>query len=164
MAGLPPGAPGPGQGGMPPPRPPMGAPPGMPPPPPPPAAMPPPPPPPTSGVGGLGPASPIAGLFSDLSPHMGPGWQQVDLAVRAIRTALRSTDFQKIPAVVAVLQSVLNTMTELLSHYTSGTSGASAPGPKPRSEERAGGESPSADADSQPSATPPDDSGDSDAG
>jgi hypothetical protein len=84
---------------------------------------------------------------------MGPGWQQVDLAVRAVRTALRSTDFQKTPAVVAVLQSVLNTMTELLSHYTSGTSGATPPASQPRvAEERADGASSSADADSQPSA------------
>jgi hypothetical protein len=91
---------------------------------------------------------------------MGPGWQQIDLAVRAIRTALRSPDFQKSPSVVAVFQSVLNTLTELLSHYTTGTSGASstASGSLPRSEETSsGGDSPSADADAQPSAVSADD-------
>jgi hypothetical protein len=95
-------------------------------------------------------------MASDLSPSMGPGWQSVDLASRAIKVALRSTDFQKTPAVVAVMQSVLNTMTELLSHYVSGTSGASAPGPVPSGADRTDGASPSSDADAQPSAEPSD--------
>lgn len=133
---------------MAPPRPPMAGPPGAPPMPPPAPAMGPPPPPPPMGPAGLGPASPLAGLFSDLSPHMGPGWQQIDLAVRAVRTALRSVDFQKIPAVVAVLQDTLNTMTELLSHYTSGTSGATASS-VPREPSDAGAP-PSSDADAMP--------------
>jgi hypothetical protein len=165
MASMPPGPPGLGGGLPPPPRPPMGAPPGMGTPPMPPQAAPPPPPPPPppQGAGGLGPASPLAGLFSDLSPSMGPGWQQVDLAARALKTALRSTDFQKTPAVVAVLQSVLNTVTELVSHYTSGTSGAKPSStasmrPEGRTSE---GDSSSADADAQPSAEP---AGSSDSG
>jgi hypothetical protein len=129
---------------------------------PPPAAQPPPPP---AGppAGGLGPASPLQGLFSDLPAHLGTGWQQIDLACRAVQTALRSRDFLKTPAVVAVLQSSLNTMQELLSHYTSGTSGASAP---PRSsgatlgDTSDAGSPPSSDADAQPSADTASDSAD----
>ena len=123
---------------------------------PPQAAPPPPPPPPPQGAGGLGPASPFASLLSDLSSSMGPGWQQVDLAARALKTALRSADFQKTPAVVAVLQSLLNTINELISHYTSGTSGAKPSSTaSPRFEGRTSeGDSSSADADAQPSAEP----------
>jgi hypothetical protein len=141
-----------------------GARPGMPPPSPAPQAPPPAPPPPsptgTGSPGGLGPAAPLAGMLSDLSPHMGPGWQQIDLSVRCLRTALRSPDFQKMPAVVAVFQSVTNTLTELLSHYTSGTSGASASSSVPRIQENSsGGGTPSADADAQPGSDDQDDMG-----
>lgn len=113
-------------------------------------------PPPGGGTGGIGPASAIAAMYSDLSPHMGPGWQSIDVAVRAVKIALRSTDFQQIPAVVAVFQSVLNTMTEMLSHYTSGTSGATASSDTaPRTSEGTslGEGTDSADADAQPSAS-----------
>jgi hypothetical protein len=155
MAFPPPGAPG---AGGPPPRPPIGPPPGGGPPPPPPGLPPQgpppgaPPPPPPSGAGGLGPNSPFGGMLSDLSPSMGPGWQAVDLAIRALKTGLRSTDFQKTPAVVAVLQSVLNTCTELLSHYTSGQAGAT-PSATPSKGEGSDSASPSADADAQPAAS-----------
>jgi hypothetical protein len=130
--------------GMPPPM-------GAPAPPPPPMGGPPP-----GGTGGIGPASAIAAMYADLSPHMGPGWQSIDVAVRAVRIALRSVDFQKTPAVVAVFQSVLNTMTEMLSHYTSGTSGATASSDTaPRTSEGSslGEGTESADADAQPSAS-----------
>lgn len=88
---------------------------------------------------------------------MGPGWQSLDLAVRAMRVALRSVDFQKTPAVVAVVQSVSNTLAELISHYTTGTEGAGStspgtPSPKTTSGDVADtGDTPSADADSAPS-------------
>src|SRR5271165_197544 len=117
MAGFAPGALGPGGGGPPLPRPPMGAPPGMPPPPgppmggPPPPAAPPPQPPPQ---GGLGPASPLAGMLSDLSASMGPGWQSVDMGIRCLKVALRSEDFQKLPSVVAAVQSCMNQLTTLV--------------------------------------------------
>lgn len=112
----------------------------MPPPAPPPAAPPP-------QAGGLGPSSPLAGMLSDLSPSMGPGWQSVDLAVRALRVALRSTDFQKSPAVVAVVQSVSNTLAQLVTSHTSGTA---EPKKSPPSGEVSQGSPPSSDADSQP--------------
>lgn len=121
---------------------------------PPPAAAPPPPPP-GPPAGGLGPASPLQGLFSDLPAHLGTGWQQIDLACRAVQTALRSKDFLKTPAVVAVLQSNLNTMQELLSHYTSGTSGSQAPKRASSGSEDTtsdSGSPPSSDADAQPGA------------
>jgi hypothetical protein len=156
MAMQPPGPPGLGGGLPPPPRPPMGGPPGMGAPPMPPQAAPPPPPPQSPpGAGGLGPASPLGSLV-DLSASMGPGWQQVDWAVRSLKSALRSTDFQKTPAVVAVIQSLINTASELISHYTSGTAGAKT---SPTVVRREGGrtsesDSSSADADAQPSAEP----------
>jgi len=104
--------------------------------------------------------SPLAGMLSDLSPTHGPGWQAVDLSVRALKTALRSVDFQKIPAVVAVLQSCLNTQTELLSSYTAGTMGGSASptvSPEPSMNGATSGGENSADADAQPVATGGDD-------
>ncbi len=116
----------------------------------PPQAMPmaPPPPPP---IGGLGPASPLLGMLSDLPTNLSPGWQSVDMAIRCLRTALRSEDMQRAEKVVAALQSVMSVLTKLLSAYTSGTSNGAAGGP-----ERAGGGEPASDADSQPSATSPD--------
>lgn len=109
-------------------------------------------PPPPAPSGGLGPGSPLAGMLSDLSPSMTPGWQSLDLAARALKVALRSVDFQKIPAVVAVVQSVLNTISELISHYQSGTAGGPASkSAAPRAETTP--PSPSSDADSQPSMT-----------
>lgn len=138
---------------------PGGAPPGMPPggPPPPmggpPMAPPQPPPPPSPG--GLGPAAPFSGLLSDLPAHLGTGWQSVDIAIRALKTALRSTDFQKLPSVVAVIQSNLNTMTKLLSSYTSGTQGAASTAPSsasPSSSDADAASTTAADADSMPAA------------
>jgi len=54
---------------------------------------------------------------------MSPGWQIIDAAVRLLRMALRSADFQKTPAVVAVITHTAETLTELLSHYTSSKAG-----------------------------------------
>lgn len=121
---------------------------------PPPGGMPPPPQGPPQGATGLGPATALAGLFADLNPTHGPGWQSVDLAIRAVKTALRSSDFQKLPAVVAVMQSVQKTMTELLTAYTSGSSGSSASaGPPPAPQDRSQSDTISADADAQPGAS-----------
>jgi len=90
-------------------------------------------------------------MLSDLSPSMSPGWQSVDLAVRALKVALRSEDFQKSPAVVAVVQSVSSTLAELVSHYTTGTAGASKAPKAEKPSEIAQGEPPSSDADAMPS-------------
>jgi hypothetical protein len=91
-------------------------------------------------------------MLSDLSPTHGPGWQALDLATRAIKTALRSVEFQKLPAVVAVAQSCLNSLTELVTNYTTGTAGATSSSPKPSKDQSGGGESTATDADSQPNA------------
>lgn len=126
--------------GSPPPGPPMPPPPG----PPPPGVMPRPP------IMGPGPSLPLPpGVMSDLPAHMGQGWQQVDLAVRVLRSAMRSTDFQTTPAVVAVLQSATDTLNELLSHYTAGSTNASVSSP-PKADAGEGSAA-SADADAQPS-------------
>lgn len=112
--------------------------------------MPPPPQTPPQGVGGLGANSALGSMLADLPAHLTPGWQGLDLAVKALRTAMRSVDFQKTPAIVAVVQSVTNTLTELMASRTAGTSGGS------NVPSQAGG--PSSDADSQPSA-PDEDAG-----
>jgi hypothetical protein len=93
-------------------------------------------------------------MLSDLSPSMSPGWQAIDMAIRAIKTALRSVDFQEMPAVVAVVQSCQNTLAELQSHYISGTTTGSAP--KTGGDSANDGAQPSSDADSQPPAGSPD--------
>jgi hypothetical protein len=77
---------------------------------------------------------------------MSTGWQSLDMGMRCLKVALRSADFQKMPAVVAVVQSLLNTGTELISHYTSGTTG----GPAAKQPRETGSASPSADADAAP--------------
>lgn len=135
--------PGMGPGGMVPPRAPVGPVPGGPPPPPPGMSMPPPPPP----LGGLGPASPLAGMLADLSASLTPGWQAVDMAVRCLRVALRAEDMQRAEKVVAVLQSQVNVLTKLISAYTAGTaSGVSEPSTLGRADEAAPPTTPEADA------------------
>jgi len=101
----------------------------------------------------------MAGMLSDLSPSMSSGWQSLDIATRAMKVALRSVDFQKTPAVVAVIQSQLNTLSELLSHYTSGTAGAVPKGVPSRGAVSGGDDSnsSSADADAQPTPVTDDD-------
>jgi hypothetical protein len=151
MGMMPPGPQGPG-GAMVPPRPPMG-PPGAPPAPPPPGGLPPPgaPPPPPPPQGGPGPASsPLAGMLSDLSASMSPGWQAVDMATRCLKTALRAPEFQEIPAVVAHLQSHLNGINVLVTAYTTGEAGASASTAGLSKDSANDGAAPSSDADSQP--------------
>ena len=54
---------------------------------------------------------------------MGAGWQLIDLAVRTLKYARKTADLQKTPKVVAVVTATIDTMTSLLSHYTSGASG-----------------------------------------
>jgi hypothetical protein len=124
---------------------------------PPPGAMPPAPMPPPMGGNGLGPGSPLQGMLSDLPTNLTPGWQAVDMAVRCLRTALRAEDMQKSERVVAVLQSQSNTLSKLLSAYTSGTASGNA---EPSAGDTAEGSlSPNPDADSQPSASSSSDSG-----
>jgi hypothetical protein len=100
-------------------------------------------------------------LLSDLSPNMGPGWQSLDLVVRSLKIGLRSADFQKMPDVVAVLQSMLNTATELISAYNKASSGGTAsPSTQVRMPDSVNTDSStSTDADSQPSADATGDSG-----
>lgn len=94
-------------------------------------------------------------MLADLPTNLTPGWQCVDMAVRCLRTGLRAEDMQRAEKVVAVLQSVVNSLTKLLSAYTAGTpSGSAEPstaagraeGPPPSSDA-------AGDADSQPSAS-----------
>lgn len=77
---------------------------------------------------------------------MGPGWQSLDLATRAMKIALRSVDVQKLPKSVAVIQANLNSLTTLITSYTTGTVGSTNPTPPPTDK----GDSPSPDADAQP--------------
>lgn len=88
---------------------------------------------------------------------MSPGWQSIDMMVRCGRTALRSADMQKSPNVVAVIQSVTNTLSELLSHYVSGTGGGTSTPAMTTSDSGSQGDTASSDADSQPAA--PDEGG-----
>ena len=107
------------------------------------------------GASGLGPAAPFSGMLSDLPANLGTGWQSVDIAIRAYKVALSSKDFQKLPTVVAVLQSQLNVLTKLLSSYTSGTQGASTASSSqasPTSTDAEAASNTSADADSMPAA------------
>jgi hypothetical protein len=85
----------------------------------------PPPMPPAPPGAGLGPASPLGFAFTDLSVDMPSGWQIVDIAVRLLKTALRTTDFQETPKAVAVISSVTHTLGNLISHYAKGVSGSS---------------------------------------
>lgn len=106
-------------------------------------------------VGGLGGASALGQDLVDLSIHMSPGWQQVDLATRCVKKAMIAVDFQKMNKVVAVLQSVLDTMTELLAAYNSGSGGSGASESAPTGDvPNSGMSSPSSssDADAQPPA------------
>lgn len=110
--------------------------------------MPPPPPP----AGGLGPASPLVGMLSDLPTDLTPGWQAIDMAIRCLRTAMRSSDMQKIEKVVAVIQSVHNTLNKLLTAYTNpgSSSGNAAPEASLSSPELGDSSPGSHDADAQP--------------
>lgn len=114
----------------------------------------PPPPPPSGPGGGMGPASALSGMLSDLDARLGNGWQQLDLASRCLASALRSTDFQQTPAIVAVIQSQKNVLNQLLATQTTGTSGAASSGGAvpslPNSSDQ--GNLASVDADAQPSA------------
>ena len=150
--GLPPGPPAPASPGMPPVAPPPGAPgmrPGLPPIPPPPlggAPLP-------GGPSGLGPQSPFGQLLTDLSADMSPGWQQVDLAARILKLTRKMPDMQKSPAVVAVISSTIETLTKLLSHYTSGRSGVPTgmvQTPGTSGEDNGPESSPPSDADGEP--------------
>jgi hypothetical protein len=93
---------------------------------------------------------------------MGTGWQCLDIAVRSLSLALRSVDFQQTPQVVAVVQSQRNTLSELLSHYVSGSSGGTnTPSTTSSGTADSGdGASPSSDADAQPPAESEGDDGD----
>jgi hypothetical protein len=134
--GAPPGGPPPGAGAPPP------GPPQPPPPAPPPGLMPP----------ARPPQSPFAGV--DMPSELPGGWQMLDGVCRQLKLTIRMPDFAKTPKTVAVLYSVLETLTELISHYTSKGDGGGAPtSVAPESEDR-GGESDahfvSADADAIP--------------
>jgi hypothetical protein len=96
--------------------------------------------------------------LTDLPSHLGPGWQNVDVGIRALRLALRSTDFQQLPKVVAVLQSEVSTLTKLVATYTEATAGGtSTPSVEPAQREPGSLGETSADADSQPAPTGGDD-------
>jgi hypothetical protein len=90
-------------------------------------------------------------MLSDLSPSMPPGWQAIDLSVRSLKIAMRSADFQRTPAVVAVVQSVTNTLEELVARRVGGTSGPAEPRGTREVSAPNEGDSVSSDADAQPS-------------
>jgi hypothetical protein len=110
----------------------------------------PPTPPPGPGGGLGGPSSPFASLLSDVSADLGPGWSAVDIAVRALKIALRSVEFQKMPKVVAQLQSQMNTLNTLVTSYTMGVQSGPA---TPTIERNSAQDTGAADADSAPAAT-----------
>lgn len=126
--------------------------------------MPPPQPPPPMGGGsaGLGPLSPFASLLIDLPSNLGTGWQSLDIATSALKIALRSADFQKTPAVVAAVQSIINQLTTLVTTYTEGAVGGTATPVSTSSDEGGSSSMNAADADAQPAS--PDMSGMSDGG
>jgi len=83
---------------------------------------------------------------------MGPGWQAIDMAVRALKVALQSQDLQKSMAVVAALSEMRDNLSQIVSAYTTGTAGASkSPKPEKAPSEISQGEPPSSDADAAPS-------------
>jgi hypothetical protein len=119
-----------------------GVPPGLP------AGIPPPPPvaPPPPGPAPGGASALLQGMLTDLPANLGTGWQLVDLAIRILRSAKRSTDFQRTPNVVAVLESTTDTLNTLLSNKTSGIGKA----PVAKASNGGGGSPVSTDADAQP--------------
>lgn len=137
---LPGGAPPPPPGGAPP-QLPLGGPPAGPPPGPPSGAPP-------GAAPGPGAGSPFGGLFTDLSVDLEPGWQCIDMGVRCFRAALKTPEFQKssMGKVNAVIRRLTQTAVTLLSHYTSGRSGPSAPTPGDDVDLAGSGMSPDADA------------------
>jgi hypothetical protein len=66
----------------------------------------------------MGPGSPFAALFNDLPSELSGGWQLLDAASRQIGLAIKHPDFVKTPKTVAVLYSLKETLTQLISHYT----------------------------------------------
>ena len=90
---------------------------------------------------------------------MSPGWQCVDIAVRALKGAIKAKDMQKLPIVVATLQARLDVISQLLVSYaTGGQGGPSTPAVQSDRGGRASdGDAQATDADAQPSA--PEDSG-----
>ena len=72
------------------------------------------------------PPSPPLGL-TDLPSELSGGWQLLDGVARQLKFAIRHPDFVKIPKTVAVLYSVLKTLTELISHYTAKGDAGGAP-------------------------------------
>lgn len=92
--------------------------------------------------------SAVADLLTDLSAHLSPGWQLVDLAIRAIRKAKASRDFLNKPNVVAVLDKTASDLNVLLSSkMASGTNASKPPTASPSTESS---EAPAADTDAQP--------------
>lgn len=80
---------------------------------------------PPPSMGGLGPASPLAFAFTDVSADLTEGWQLVDIACTVLGTALRTADFQTQPKSAAVVTDAKNTLSQLVSHYTSAKKRAS---------------------------------------
>lgn len=97
-----------------------------------------------------------AGIYNDLPSELPAGWQLVDAACRQLKLALKHPSFAKTPKVAAVLYSLVETMTQLLSHYTARGDAGSAPTGTASADEGMGGDDSgdahftSADADVQP--------------
>jgi hypothetical protein len=143
-----------GIAGLGPSAPPMGgAPPGAPGPPAPPPIAPPP------GIAPRPPSSLTATAFEDLPSELPGGWQLADAAARQIKLAIKHPTFAKTPKTVAVLYSVLETLTSLIAHYTSRGDSGGAPTsvaePEPGSEDNSDAHYTSADADAQPAPESP---------
>jgi hypothetical protein len=97
-------------------------------------------------------------MLTDLPAHLSPGWQLVDLAIRVLKSAKRSTDFQRTPNIVAVLEKTTDDLNVLLSNKTANIGGRSSPPSAKPSSGDSGGSPVSTDADSQPPQDPGDDS------
>lgn len=98
------------------------------------------------------PPTPFAGI--DMPSELSGGWQLLDAVCRQLKLTIRHPDFAKTPKTVAVLYSVLETLTELISHYTKGGDAGGAPtSVAPESSDRGGDADAhfvSADADAEP--------------
>jgi hypothetical protein len=104
-----------------------------------------------------GPPPQFAALYNDLPSELPAGWQLVDASCRQLKLAIKHPTFAKTPKTAAVLYSLVETMTQLLSHYTTKGDGGGAPTSTNEPGESSGGDTDahftSADADVQP---PPD--------
>lgn len=110
---------------------------------------------PPPGIAPRPPSSLADPSYQDLPSELPGGFQLLDAAMRQLKLAIKHPTFAKMPKVVAVLYSMLETGTQLISHYTSkGDAGGTPTSVAPESPEGdvdSDAHYTSADADAQPS-------------